>query len=85
MSQQSTATIEDYKKYVKELKIRIKQLTDKNKTINEELKRYETQSGQKMRQNLLSNSIKLTKKAVIIQKFVRRFLARKKLKKKTTK
>ncbi len=60
MSQQSTATIDDYKKYVKELKLRIRQLSDKNKNLTDQLRGYETNTGQKMRQNILSQSIKMT-------------------------
>jgi len=78
MSQQSAATIEDYKKYVKELKLRIRQLVDKNKNLTDQLRGHDANNGQKMRQNILNQSIKLNRKAIVIQKYVRRFLARKK-------
>jgi Ca2+-binding EF-hand superfamily protein len=78
MSQQQGgggATLEDYKKYVKELKMRIKQLTEKNKSVIEEGGKA---SNGKTQGNIVSQSIKMTKKAITIQKYVRGFLARKK-------
>lgn len=79
MSTQSSATLEDYKKYVRELKSRIRHLTDKNKTLTDEISSIsKTKSLGKSVDNNAALAIKLSKKAVYIQKIFRGYLSRKK-------
>lgn len=80
MNQVPTATIEDYKKYVRELKTRIKVLTDANAKLTEEALKRDPKD-KRHPTDMATLVVKATKSALLIQKAVRGFLARAKLKK----
>lgn len=78
---QSETSIDEYKKYIRELKTMIKQLQAKNKRLVEDMVKFESQNNQQTKGEQLQFALKANKKAVIIQKTVRGFIARSKFRK----
>ena len=78
---ETETSIEEYKKYIRELKTRIKQLTAKNQRLVEDIVKYESQNSQQNNSEKINFTFKANKKAEIIQKMVRGFIARSKFKK----
>ena len=75
------STLQEYKNYVKRLKLKIRSLKSKNSLLLEKVMTLEKNSKSLSKNDIIKYSLKINKKVSLLQKHIRGFLARRKFQK----
>lgn len=75
------STLQEYKNYVKRLKLKIRSLKSKNSLLLEKVMNLEKNSKTLSKNDIIKYSLKINRKVSLLQKHVRGFLARRKFQK----